>query len=141
MKLKRVIGSLGSAIAVMLVAGASSMASDSVELNLENTLQLDTAAVDVASSADGDRFFILTDQGQILVYSSKGEKQGQLDVGPDVDQLRVTPKGDTLLLNSRKNKTLQVVSLEFIRQIDISGSPAKGPADAPVVIAVYTDFQ
>jgi len=30
---------------------------------------------------------------------------------------------------------------EFVADIDASGSPARGPADAPVVIAVYNDFQ
>ena len=141
MKLKRLIRFALAAAAVTLFSSLPLFASDSVELNLENTLQLESPAVDVASSADGSRFFVLTDQGQIVVYSSKGEKEGELDVGPDIDQIKVGPKGDTLLLNSRKNKTLQVVGIEFISQIDISGSPFKGPKDAPVVVAVFTDFQ
>jgi hypothetical protein len=141
MKLKRVIRFVWPAVAVMLFASAPLFASDSVELNLEDTLQLESPAVDVASSSDGSRLFVLTDQGQIVVYSAKGEKEGQLDVGPDIDQVKVGPRGDTLLLNSRKNKTLQVVSIEFISQIDISNSPFKGPKDAPVVVAVFDDFQ
>jgi len=32
-------------------------------------------------------------------------------------------------------------AVEFVAEIDASGSPARGPADAPVVIAVYNDFQ
>ena len=141
MKLKRLIRFALPAVAVTLLSSLPLFASDSVELNLENTLQLESPAVDVASSADGSRFFVLTDQGQIVVYTSKGEKEGQLDVGPDIDQIKVGPNGNTLLLNSRKNKTLQVVGIEFISQIDISGSPFKGPKDAPVVVAVFTDFQ
>ena len=141
MKLNCVITSMVLAIVVMLFSSSPLLASNTVELSLENTLQLETAAVDVASSSDGSRIFVLTEDGQIIVYSSKGEKEGQLDVGPEVDQIEVSPKGDSLLLNSRKNKTLQVVSLDFIQQIDATGSPFKGPQDAPVTVAVYTDFQ
>jgi hypothetical protein len=141
MKLNCVMTTLVLAMVVMLYPSSPLLASNTVELSLENTLQLETAAVDVASSSDGSRIFVLTDQGQVIVYSSQGEIQGQLDVGPDVDQIKAAPKGDSILLNSRKNKTVQVVSLDFIQQIDATGSPFKGRPDAPVTVAVFTDFQ
>jgi hypothetical protein len=32
-------------------------------------------------------------------------------------------------------------AVEFVAEIDASGSPSRGPEGAPVVIAVYNDFQ
>ena len=141
MKLKPAMTTFSMVIAAMLICVSTLSAAGDMELNLENTLKLEAAAVDVASSPDGSRIYVLTDQGKLLVYSSQGELEGQLDVGPGIDQISVAPKGETLLLNSRLNKTLQVVSLEFISQIDTTGSPYKGKADAPVTVAVFTDFQ
>lgn len=58
-----------------------------------------------------------------------------------MDQIRVAPKGDSLFLNSRENKTIQIVNLDFVVDIDVAGSPFKGREDAPVTIAVFNDFQ
>jgi hypothetical protein len=51
------------------------------------------------------------------------------------------PGGDSLILNSNKNKTVQIIVLDFIQNINIFGSPYKGSDDAPVVVAVFDDFQ
>ena len=54
---------------------------------------------------------------------------------------KLGPGGETLILRSGKNKTVELVTLDFIQKINITGSPFKGPQDAPVVIAVFDDFQ
>ena len=69
------------------------------------------------------------------------ELKDKISVGSHVDGLKVGPEEDILLLTSRKNKTVQILLLDFIQDIDISNSPFKGPADAPVEIAVFSDFQ
>jgi hypothetical protein len=51
------------------------------------------------------------------------------------------PKEDLLLLKSRKNRTVEILVLDFIQKINTSGSPFKGPKDAPVEIAVFSDFE
>jgi len=58
-----------------------------------------------------------------------------------VDAIQAGPGEDILLLTSRKNRTVQVITVNFIRDINVSGSPFKGQADAPVVIAVFNDYQ
>jgi hypothetical protein len=35
----------------------------------------------------------------------------------------------------------EILVLDFIQNIDVSDSPFKGPADAAVTIAVFSDFQ
>ncbi|MBW2480543.1 MAG: DsbA family protein, partial [Deltaproteobacteria bacterium] len=42
---------------------------------------------------------------------------------------------------SRQKKTVDVIALNFIRKINVSGSPFKGRADAAVTFTVFSDFQ
>jgi hypothetical protein len=112
-----------------------------VEWEIQETLKLDSPPLDVAVSVNGKWRFVLTDKGAIIIFSSDGTEQDKIDVGDHVDEIAVGPKEDVLFLKSRKNKTVEVVTLDFIRDINVQGSPFKGPVDAPVVIAVFTDFQ
>jgi hypothetical protein len=58
-----------------------------------------------------------------------------------VVSIGTSPKGDFLLLADSKANTLEVLNISFVVDIDISGLPFKGPADAPVVVAVFSDYQ
>jgi DNA-binding beta-propeller fold protein YncE len=128
---------------ILVVMGSITMsyAAGSVEWNVLKTMQFETAPIDVASSSDGKRIFVLTEQGQILIYSSKGPLIDKIDVGNHFDHIRVAPTGEHLILNSRKNKSVQIIKLDFIQNINVSGSPFKGPKDANVVVAVFNDFE
>ena len=112
-----------------------------VEWSVQKTVKIDDTPVDVSVSAKGRWTFVLTSQGDILIYSAEGNLKDKITVGSHIDSIKAGPRDDILFLTSRKNKTLQVVALDFIQDIDVSGSPFKGPADAPVVIAVFSDFQ
>ena len=128
---------------VVIVMGSITMcyAAGSVEWNVLKTLQLEAAPIDVAVSPDGKLIFVLTEQGQILIYLSGGPLKGKIDVGNHFDHITVDPRGENIILNSRKNKSVQVIALDFIQDINVSGSPFKGSEDAAVVIAVFDDFQ
>ena len=128
-------------MAIVMGVLTSSFASDNVEWNVYKTLQLDATPIDVALTLDGRRIFVLTDQGEVLIYSSTNKMEAKIDVGKNVDQIKLGPKGETLILRSSKNKTVELVTLDFIQKINESGAPFKGPEDAPVVIAVFDDFQ
>ena len=60
---------------------------------------------------------------------------------PMPEEIKLGPKGETLILNSGKNQTVQIVTVDFFQQINTADAPFKGPANAPVVIAVFDDFQ
>jgi hypothetical protein len=128
-------------VAIVMGALINCFASDNVEMNVYKTLQLEETPIDVAASPDGRRIFILTDRGEVVVYSSAAKIEGKIDVGQHVDQIKLGPRGESLILKSSKNKTVQIVTIDFIQKINTSGSPFKGPEDAPVVIAVFDDFQ
>ena len=141
MKTEKINLILPLAMAIVLGAFTNSFASDNVEWNVYKILKLDESPVDVAITPDGRQIFVLTDKGEIVIYSSAGKIEAKINVGKHVDQLKLGPRGDSLILSSGKNKTVEIVTIDFIQKINVSGSPFKGPEDAAVVIAVFDDFQ
>lgn len=128
-------------LAVLCVLLASSQSRATVEWNIQKTLKLDSPPRDVAVSLNGKRIYILTDEGTILVYTPAGNLMEKIPIGKHIDQINAGPREDVLLLQSRQNKTVQILTVDFIKEINTIGSPFKGPADAPVVIAVFSEFQ
>lgn len=103
--------------------------------------QLEQAPVDMLVSAKNKWIYILTNDGQIVIYSARGQLKDTINVGPDIDQIKAGPREDMLYLLSRESKTVQVITIEFTEEISTQGSPIKGPVDAPVTVAVFSDFQ
>ena len=122
-----------------LVFTASSMAL--VEWNIQKTFTTDTAPLDMAVSRDGKQIFVLTEPGDILIYSPDGQLKDKISVGRHIDQIEVGPQPDLLLLKSRQKRTIEILVLDFIHEINTTGSPFKGAANAPVEIVVFSDFQ
>jgi len=128
-------------LAILLVTAFVPKGFAEVEWTIQKSLQTDTPPVDIAVARDGKRIFVLTEQGSILIYSPAGRLQDKIDVGKHIDQIEIGPKDDLLLLKSRRNRTVEILVIDFIHQINTSDSPFKGPANAPVVITVFSDFQ
>ena len=126
-------------LAILAVWSASSTAT--VEWNVTNTLNLKEKPRDTAISLNGKWIYVLTEKGDILIYASDGKLKETISVGEDIESIKVGPRDDILLLTSGREKTVQVITLDFIQVIDISGSPFKGKADAPVVVATFNDFE
>ena len=106
-----------------------------------NQIKLEEAPLDVATSTDGKWIFVLS-QGEVIVYSKLEEKVvNRISVDKIFDMLMHSEKDNTLVLGSRSGKTLEIIQLEVIHSIDISGLPFKGPEHAPVIITVFGDYQ
>jgi len=130
--------------ALLLLLLATLFASPSlaeVEWRIYKTMKLDAAPVDMAISVNGNWIFTLTEKGTIDIYSPKGELVDKVGVGPHVDQIEAGPLENIVLLKSRENRTVQVLVIDFNQPINIEGAPFKGEADAPIVVAVFSDFQ
>ncbi len=114
-----------------------------VKWDVKDSWKIPEQPVDIVHSQDGMKTFLLTDQGNILIYSNKdGRLEGKVPVdASSVDGIDVSPNGDTLFLVNRKNKTVQRLSLKFKANFSTSGSPFLGAVDAPVQIVVFSDFQ
>jgi hypothetical protein len=141
MKLKKIKLILLLTMTIVASAFTNSFAADNVEWDVYKTLKLEESPIDVAITPDGRRIFVLTDQGKVAIYSSAGKIEAKIDVGQHVDQLKLGPRGDSLILTSGKNKTVEIVTIDFVQNINVSGSPFKGPEDAAVVVAVFDDFE
>ena len=112
-----------------------------VEWKVLKSLDLKATPLDVAPSMDGQRLFVLT-PGEILVYSiGEGKITDHIPVDKEFDRIVSLPRGDALSISSSTKKMLQVIMLENIYKIDVSGLPFKGPKDAHVTVAVYDDYQ
>ena len=112
-----------------------------VDWEILNTLKLEASPLDVAIAPDGKTAYVLTDKGNILVYTLDGRLKDKIQVGKQIDQIKVGPRGERLFATSRRNKTIEVIALDFIQELSIKGSPYKGLKDAPVVIADFSDFE
>ena len=112
-----------------------------VEWRIQNKVKTDAVPIDVAVSSDGKSVFVLTEDGDILIYNRYGKLTDSINVGTHVDRIRIDPSGDRIFASSRKNKTVEIIAFDFIHKINTEGSPIKGPQDAPVIIAVFSDFQ
>ena len=112
-----------------------------VDWEVLKTLELSGRPVDIAVAPNGSRIFILTDDGQLQIYNVEGRLMGQMPVGPNIDRINTMQRDDIVFLSSSKDKSVQVVMVDFIRQINVSGSPYMGAAKAPVTVAVFSDFE
>lgn len=112
-----------------------------LEWQTASTWQIEGTAVDFVHSLDGKLVFILDNQHRILVYDNQGQLQGRVPVGEGVTAIDIAPRGEALYLIDTKANSFTSLSMNYIMAIDITGSPFKGKADAPVTITVFTDFE
>jgi len=112
-----------------------------VEIIPQKTLKTDGIPVDVAVTQDGNLTFVLTDSGSVLIYDQTGNLTDTVEIGPHIDQIEIGPRGERLFVASRKNKTVEIITLDFIHEINTLGSPTKGPPEALIVIVAFSDFQ
>lgn len=101
--------------------------------------RLPKAALDVAATLDGARVYVLLKGGEVQVLAPGGELLGRFSVAAEAEQLAVSPEGDRLYLTS--GQELQIVELVTLHDLPVLNSPVKGPADAPVTLTVFSDFQ
>ncbi|MDZ7583144.1 MAG: hypothetical protein U5R30_21825 [Deltaproteobacteria bacterium] len=112
-----------------------------LDWNVIQAFNLKDPPLDVAFSTSRNKVFVLTDKGQIQVYEPNGTLDETMDVGQEFDRIWHIQGSDVLVLSSREKKSVQIVELNFVEQIDTSGSPFRGPENAPVVVAVFSEFE
>ena len=112
-----------------------------IKLNVVQTLQMALRPMDIAVALNGRRVFALTEAGSLLIYSPDGRLEGSVQLGEGTDLIKATPRDDVLLVGNSREKTLRIITLDVIQEIDTSGLPVKGPMDAPFEIVVFSDFE
>lgn len=134
-RIGRILGGLLLALAWTPAAFAA------VDWEAGRTISPDRAPLDVAGSADGKWTFVLTEGGKVNIYSAEGQLNDTITVDPAMDRIAVPGAGEKILLSSNKSKKVQEILVEFVMNIPVAGSPFLGPANAPVELVVFSDFQ
>ena len=139
--MKRFFYFISLIVSFVVSVGFVTSASAELEWTFRQQVPLTSAPLDNAVSADGESLYILS-AGEILVYSLTQNKiVNTIPIENEYDNIAVSPRGNSLIVTSSAGKSLKIIDLEFVYNIDISGLPLKGPADAPVTIAVFSDYQ
>jgi protein-disulfide isomerase len=112
----------------------------SIDVRLLGTVPLDAKPRQLTTTADGQRIYVLTDAGKVLMFNAEGQPQGSFEVGPEVSG--ITAQGaNRLILQMTDRQQMVLVALDPVVDISTEGAPTFGPADAPVTIAVFDDFE
>lgn len=125
----------------LLTLAMATAADATVDLQTIREFTLPAKPLDVALSPDGRLTFVLTDNGTILIYAVDSGLRDTVTVGPGIDRIAVAADGSTLVLTNTKTKQVRQVTVAFQAAIETSNAPFKGKKNAPIVIAVFSDFQ
>lgn len=107
----------------------------------QESWQLAGKPIDFVHSLDGKYTFILNDQKQINIYNQQGTIQGTIPVAAGVNAIDIAPQGEFLYLIDKETSRFTSIAIDFIIDIDTTGSPTKGSEQAPINMVVFTDFQ
>lgn len=104
-----------------------------------------TAPLDIASSVNGKFVYVLS-KGSVAIYTNDGKLEDSFPVEPSLNRISVSGLDlanieDKIFLSSESTGNVQEITYSFIVSIDTAGSPFLGPADAPISIVVFSDFQ
>jgi len=133
---------LSLAISTQVHAASPTSGKDNlVEWNVLSQWSTGAKTIDMVHSLDGKFVYILTDKSKVNVFDSKGKLQGSIPVSPTVSAIDIAPQGERLYLVDNTLNQFQAVSVSFVHNIDVKDSPFEGPADAPVTLTLFTDFE
>ncbi len=113
------------------------------EADIQVIKQIQSAGspMDTCASPDGQMLYVLTRQGGLEIYSSKGVLKENLTLGFAADRIASSRSGDILYLTDSQTGITRMVQLDFVVTINTQGAPFKGSENAPVTLVVFTDFQ
>lgn len=112
-----------------------------VEWGVVRQFQIANAPIDIAHSLDGKLAFVLTQKKEVLIYDNKGVLQGAIPVDRGVTSIALDPLGQFLHMSDSESNKFYTLAIDFVVDINAVNAPFKGKKDAPVTIAVFSDFQ
>lgn len=112
-----------------------------LEWEVQRQWKLPESPIDVVHSLDGKYVFILTQNQMVYIYTSEGKLEGSVPVDKGVTAIDIAPRAESLYLIDQEKNSFTALSIDFIRDINTAGSPFLGPENAPVTVALFTDFE
>ena len=126
---------------LVLFLSAVPAGSAQTKWQVRQTFNFENEPLDMVVATRSRRVYVLTDKGEIQVYALDGKLKGKIDVGTDVFRIMAGANEEFLFLLKRNSKSMQAITIDLTENINIQGSPFKGPPNAPVTVAVFSDFQ
>ena len=126
---------------LMIVIASWQLCLAETDLEILNRVELEATPLDVAVSDDGLWVYVLTDSARLYIYSLEGKLQGSVAVPEGSQHIAVSPVQDLLMITNSLDRTLQTVRINLEHTFSLEDSPTLGPADAPVTIVEFTDFE
>lgn len=146
MRMRQMIIVAGTAISFMIAGNCLATVPTSgkdgkVEWLEVSKIELPDNPVDIARTLDGKLSFILTDKAKVLIYDARGVLQGSIPVDDGVSGIDIDPQGNFIYLIDSSQKVTSTLAVDFVVEISEANAPFKGDVNAPVTIAVFSDFQ
>lgn len=117
------------------------IASADVEWTFGKQRILDVTPLDISSSSDGQWIYILT-PGEVAIFSVLDDKVvSRVPIDKTFDKITSVMQTNTLIVSSSTGKTFKLIQLEFTQKFAFDGLAFKGIENAPVTIAVFSDYQ
>ena len=136
---------LAVALLLPLAAQAQEVKKTNVSGDLNWTVQanwsLPAKPLDLVHSLDNKKVFILTADSKVHIFAADGRKLGEMPVEADTVAIDIAPRGEMLSLINGRTNSFTAMDIGFSQQIDITGAPVRGKADAPVTLVVFSDFE
>lgn len=130
-----------TAYAALLAVGMSGPAHAAFEWKETRALQIESQALATATSADGQWLYVLT-PGEVLIYAlGENRIETRIPVDRAFDTLTFSPTTNSLILSGKTAKMIRVVQLDQVHVFSYDGLAFLGPENAPVTIAVFSDYQ
>ncbi len=138
-----------TALATLTVFSLSLPALAAQESGMDNKIEWFTKAqwnipakpVSLVHSLDGKKVFVLGNDSKVHVFTPEGTLLGSIPVDKGVTAIDIAPYGEQLFLINSENNSFTNLSVSQIAELEAGQSPFKGPADAPVTITLFTDFE
>ncbi len=128
-------------LSIFAVCMLPAVAPAEVIWDIAETLKTEAPVLDMAVVQDSDWLVVLF-PGKIGIYSQSEKKWiKHIDVDVNVDRIFRLNDDDRLALSSQKSNELVFVDLSQSFVFDNTGLPFKGPADAPVTLVVFSDYE
>ncbi len=109
--------------------------------NLQDQWNFDGKIKSMVHGLDGKNVYLLNDKNEVVVLTTHGIELGRVPVNKGVTAIDISPKGETLYLIDNNTGTFTSLDIDFVVDIEVTGSPFKGPEDAPVTMTIFTDFE
>ena len=115
--------------------------SASVEWQTGGSIKTGKPPVDLAVTADGKYTYVLAKGGTLYIYNASGSLSDTITVSADFNTVATDGTGSRVYLGNSKKSIVQEIRITYRAELSEVGSPFLGKSDAPVVLAVFSDFQ